>query len=66
MAFLRGLLGAFVGQVFAGSVGAQAFVAGIAVGVWVGQNYNVPNVKEESKRLVNLLIDKEKEYRKRR
>ena len=66
MAFIRGALGAFVGQFFAASVHARAFVVGVVLGVYVGQNYDVPNVKVESKRLVNLLIEKEKDYRKRK
>jgi len=66
MGFLRAALGGFVGQFFAASVHARAFVAGVAAGVFVGQTYDVPNVKEESKRLVNLFIEKEREYRKKR
>ena len=50
MAFIRGVLGALVGQVFAGSAGARAFVVGVATGIWVGQNYDVPNVKQEFQR----------------
>jgi hypothetical protein len=51
--FIRSVLGAFVGQVFAGSAGARGFVVGLATGVWVGQNYNVPNVKQEFQRFVS-------------
>ncbi len=66
MGFLRAALGGFVGQFFAASLHARAFVAGVAAGVFVGQNYDVPNVKQESRRLLDLFFEKEKEYRKKR
>jgi hypothetical protein len=64
--FIRSVLGAFVGQVFAGSAGARGFVVGLATGVWVGQNYNVPNVKQEFQRLLEAAIVTEQEHRKRK
>ncbi|QDZ19817.1 hypothetical protein HOP50_03g23330 [Chloropicon primus] len=66
MAFVRGALGAFVGQAFAGSRSLQALTIGVAVGIYLDQNYTVPNVKEETKRLWGVLKEKEKEHRKRK
>ena len=50
MAFVRGAVGAFVGQAFAGSRSLQALTLGITFGIYLDQNYTLPNVKEETKR----------------
>ena len=50
MGFVRGAVGAFVGQAFATSGHLRAVTLGVAVGIYIGQNYHVPNVKDESKR----------------
>jgi len=63
---VRGAVGAFVGQAFAGSRSLQALTLGITFGIYLDQNYTLPNVKEETKRLWCLLVEKEREHRKKR
>lgn len=50
MALIRTFIGTFLANVLFYNRSVSAFLAGTVVGVYVGQNYQLPNVEQEVRR----------------
>ncbi|GJP31814.1 hypothetical protein CLOM_g8879 [Closterium sp. NIES-68] len=63
MALVRTFVGTFLANVVFYNKSVTSFLAGTVVGIYVGQNYDVPNVEANVRRAVAYLQELHDKYR---
>ncbi|CAI5470398.1 unnamed protein product [Closterium sp. NIES-64] len=63
MALVRTFVGTFLANVVFYNKAVTSFLAGTVVGIYVGQNYDVPNVEENARKVLAYAQELHDKYR---